>query len=102
VIVLYMALKHLAEIATRLMAAGRDPGEAVAVVSHATLPQQQVLETTLATCTEDVVRAGIGPPAVIVVGAVVSLRRTLDWLGALAGRRLVADLPQVQRGGEAG
>ena len=101
VIVLYMALKHLGEIARRLIAGGRDAGEAVALVSHATLPEQQVLETTLGTCVVDAEAAGVTPPAVIVVGAVVSLRRTLDWLGALDGRILEVEPGPRLRGGAA-
>ncbi|HTO85010.1 MAG TPA: uroporphyrinogen-III C-methyltransferase, partial [Methylomirabilota bacterium] len=42
VIVAYMALKHLASIADRLVAAGRPADEPVAVVSRATTPQQRV------------------------------------------------------------
>jgi uroporphyrin-III C-methyltransferase len=40
---------------------------------------------------EDVAAAGLEPPAIVVVGEVVRLRQGLDWLGALAGRKLVAD-----------
>ena len=35
--------------------------------------------------------SGLEPPAIVVVGEVVRLRAALDWLGALAGRELVAD-----------
>ena len=102
VLVFYMALKHLREIAGRLVAAGRPPEEAVAVVSQATLPDQRVLVTNLGACADDVEASGIVPPAVIVVGAVVSLRGTLDWLGALTGRKLVCDETGTLQAGEAG
>jgi uroporphyrin-III C-methyltransferase len=88
VLVLYMALKHLEPIAKRLIAAGRPAAEPVAVVSKATTEQQRVLETTLASAAADVTAAGIEPPAIIAVGAAVRLRASLDWLGALAGRKL--------------
>ena len=91
VLVIYMALKHLGSIAERLLAAGRARGEPVALVSHATLPSQRVVETTLAACAADAAVHGLEPPALVVVGEVVRLRAGLDWLGALAGRRLVAD-----------
>jgi uroporphyrin-III C-methyltransferase len=91
VLVLYMALKHLADIAARLIAGGRAPDDPVAVIAHATTPRQQVVETTLATCVADVARAGVEPPAVIVVGGVVRLRAALDWQGAAAGRTLEPD-----------
>lgn len=79
VIVMYMALKHLGEIAERLIAAGRDGAEPVAVVRNGTLADQQVLETTLATLEADVATAGLSPPAIVVVGKVVALRRKLEW-----------------------
>ncbi len=48
VIVMYMAVKHLAEIATALMAGGRAAAEPVTIISNASLPIQQVAATTLA------------------------------------------------------
>ena len=91
VLVLYMALKHLPAIATRLLAAGRARDEPVAVITRATTAEQQVLETTLADVASDVAAAGLAPPALIVVGPVVPLRRALDWLGALDGVPLEPD-----------
>lgn len=91
VIVLYMAIRHLERIAARLRAGGRRDSEPVAVVSRATTPRQRVLETTLGACVADVARTAVEPPALVVVGEVVRLRAGLDWLGALAGRRLDGD-----------
>jgi uroporphyrin-III C-methyltransferase len=91
VIVLYMALKHLARIAERLQAAGRAPGEPVAIVSKASTDEQTVLESTLGACAEDAAAQGIQPPCLVVIGEVVRLRAGLDWLGALSGRVLEAD-----------
>ncbi|HVZ01198.1 MAG TPA: uroporphyrinogen-III C-methyltransferase [Dongiaceae bacterium] len=91
VIVLYMALKHIARIAERLTAGGRSGDEPVAVISKATTAEQQVLETTLARCVADVAASGIEPPAMVVVGEVVRLRAALDWLGAIGGRMLTED-----------
>ncbi len=82
VLVLYMALKHLDAIATRLIGAGRDAATPVAIISNATLPEQRVVVSTLAEAAKDAEAAGIEPPAVIVVGEVVRLRAALDWLGA--------------------
>jgi uroporphyrin-III C-methyltransferase len=91
VLVIYMALKHIEPIARRLLAAGRRPDEPVAVVVKATSAEQTVLETRLVTAAADVAAAGLEPPAMVVVGEVVRLRAALDWVGALGGRRLVAD-----------
>jgi uroporphyrin-III C-methyltransferase len=92
VIVLYMAMKHIGQIAANLIAGGRSPDEPVAFVCNAATAEQAVLETTLARAEADVEVAGIEPPAIVVVGEVVRLRGSLDWLGALtAGRRLAPD-----------
>ncbi|ARO30565.1 uroporphyrinogen-III C-methyltransferase [Rhizobium sp. NXC14] len=91
VIVMYMAMKHIAQISANLIASGRSPSEAVAFVCNAATGAQQVLETTLGQATEAVAASGLEPPAVVVVGEVVRLRASLDWVGALAGRRLQPD-----------
>jgi uroporphyrin-III C-methyltransferase len=91
VIVMYMALKHLQQIAAALIDAGRAPSEPAAVVVNATTGEQRVLETTLGRAAADLQASGLEPPAIVVVGEVVRLRAALDWLGALTGRKLVAD-----------
>ena len=92
VIVIYMAMKHIAQISANLIAAGRLPDEPVAFVCNASTPQQQVLETTLGRAEADVAASGLVPPAIVVVGEVVRLRPSLDWLGALSGRKLLPDM----------
>ncbi|MDP6342396.1 MAG: uroporphyrinogen-III C-methyltransferase [Alphaproteobacteria bacterium] len=82
-IVLYMAVKHLGEIAAKLQAAGRPSGEPVALISRATTEGQQVVETTLGSCAEAVAREGLQPPAMVVIGENVRLRARLDWLGRI-------------------
>jgi uroporphyrin-III C-methyltransferase len=94
VIVIYMAMKHIAQIVANLMAAGRSPDEPVAFVCNASTPEQQVLETTLGTAQADIAASGLQPPAIVVIGEVVRLRPSLDWLGALSGRTL---LPEERR-----
>lgn len=91
VIVMYMAMKHIGVIAANLIAGGRSPDEPVAFVCNAATAEQTVLETTLARAEADVIASGLQPPAIVVVGEVVRLRASLDWIGALGGRQLVAD-----------
>ena len=79
VIVIYMALKHLGDIAERLIAAGRPPDEPVAIVSKATTPAQRVVVTTLDEAAS--VAATAESPAIIVIGEVARLHETLDWYG---------------------
>jgi uroporphyrin-III C-methyltransferase len=78
VLVMFMAVKHLGGIATRLLAAGRDPADRVAVVAHAALPAQQVIETTLGAAAG---LADLPTPAIVVVGPVSAYRDVLDWYG---------------------
>lgn len=80
VIVLYMALNHLERIAARLIAAGRSPGEPVAIVSKATTPAQRVLVSTLEEAAACAQAARIEGPTIIAVGEVVRLHAALDWL----------------------
>ena len=80
VIVLYMGLRHIAAIAARLIAAGRAPGEPVAIVSKATTPDQRVLVSTLAEAAADAAASRIEGPTIIAVGEVVRMRAALDWL----------------------
>ena len=84
VIVLYMATRTIGEIAARLIAAGRDGGEPVAVVMNATLPGEQVLETTLTRAAGDIAAAGLAAPAVICIGPVVGLRAVIAPAGGIA------------------
>jgi uroporphyrin-III C-methyltransferase len=100
VIVMYMAMKHIVQISSNLMAAGRSPMEPVAFVCNASTGDQQVLETTLGEAPSAVAASGLEPPAIVVVGEVVRLRQSLDWLGALAGRRLRPDSFQDQNSRE--
>ena len=77
VVVMYMAVKHLTSIATRLVAAGRNPDERLAVVCNAALPDQYVVEATLGTAATIADR--ITAPAIVVLGPVSRYRETLDW-----------------------
>jgi uroporphyrin-III C-methyltransferase len=81
VIVLYMGLRHIAAIAARLIAAGRMPDEAVAIVSKATTPAQRVVVTSLAEAASAAAVAGIEGPTIIAIGEVVRMRAALNWIG---------------------
>ncbi len=85
VIVIYMGMKHIARITSELLDAGRNPSEPVAVVTSATTSEQRVLETTLATCVDDITASGLEPPAIICVGRSVLMRQVLDWQTMLDG-----------------
>ena len=85
VIVIYMGIKHIGEIAARLIAAGRSQSEPVAVTTTATLAAQRTIETTLADVEADIAAAGLEPPAIICIGMAVALRQALDWQAQARG-----------------
>jgi uroporphyrinogen III methyltransferase/synthase len=78
-LVLYMGVKNLPTIAERLRAAGRDPGEAAAVVERGTYPDQRTVTAPLSALAEAVEREQVRPPAITLVGPVAALRETIAW-----------------------
>jgi uroporphyrin-III C-methyltransferase/precorrin-2 dehydrogenase/sirohydrochlorin ferrochelatase len=72
-LVLLMATEHLELIAGALIRHGRDPATLVSVIADGTLPSRRTINTRLDAVARDVARAAIGPPAVVVVGEVVTI-----------------------------
>ena len=89
-LVVLMGLKNIQAIAATLIAHGGSPDTPVAIVSRGTTGRQQTVVGTLDTIAELASRPGISPPAVTVIGEVVSLREQLDWFEQrpLFGRRV--------------
>ena len=79
VIVMYMAVKHLSEIAAALLEGGRAGAEPVTIISNATLPSQQVLSTTLAEVDGFLAAQQPPTPAIVVLGHIADWRPLLDW-----------------------
>ncbi len=97
-LVFLMGVKNLANIAEKLMAAGRDPKTPVALVRWGTTPQQTTVVGSLDTIVAKVQAAGLKPPATIVVGEVIKLRDTLNWFEkrALFGKTVVITRARAQ------
>lgn len=70
-LVIYMGMSTLPAIAAGLQAGGMPAHTPVAVIQNATLPQQRSLVSTLASASAEVAAAGLGSPAIVVVGEVV-------------------------------
>jgi uroporphyrin-III C-methyltransferase / precorrin-2 dehydrogenase / sirohydrochlorin ferrochelatase len=70
-LVILMGLKNLAAISATLVAYGRPAETPAAVVQEGTTGGQRLLRSTLGAVAQDVVAAGLRPPAVVVVGDVV-------------------------------
>jgi uroporphyrin-III C-methyltransferase/precorrin-2 dehydrogenase/sirohydrochlorin ferrochelatase len=70
-LVLLMAVANLAAIAKTLIAGGRDVMTGAAIIERASLASQRVTRCHLGELAEVVVREGVVPPAVVVIGDVV-------------------------------
>jgi len=79
VIVMYMAVKHLGEIAAALIAGGRAEDEPVTILSNASLPHQEVAATTLGQAGAFIATNDPPTPAMVVVGHAGDWRPLLDW-----------------------
>jgi uroporphyrin-III C-methyltransferase/precorrin-2 dehydrogenase/sirohydrochlorin ferrochelatase len=85
-LVLLMATEHLQAVADTLIRHGRHARTPVSVISDGTLPSQRTINTRLDTVARDCARAGLRPPAVVVVGEVVTISEQISELcGGLAG-----------------
>ena len=78
-IVFYMGLTGLAIICEKLVEHGLPLSTPVAMVQNATTQQQKVVTGTFADIQAKAEAAGIEPPALIIVGSVVSLQDKLNW-----------------------
>ena len=72
-VVIYMGVGSLSSIAQQLVAHGRDPSTPVALVRNATHADQQVVVGRLDAIAELAQVHRVAPPALIVIGEVVSL-----------------------------
>jgi uroporphyrin-III C-methyltransferase len=82
-IVLYMALLNLAPVCMALVNGGLDPQTPVAVIAAATTDTEQIVTATLANITATVQQQAIRPPAIVVVGNIVTTRdRLLELIDA--------------------
>jgi uroporphyrin-III C-methyltransferase/precorrin-2 dehydrogenase/sirohydrochlorin ferrochelatase len=71
-LVLLMAVANLRAIADALVAAGRAGATPAVVVENASLPQQRIVHAALADLADAAERQRVVPPAVVVIGDVVS------------------------------
>ena len=90
-LVFHMGVERLPQIVARLVAHGRAGSTPVAVIEWGTLPRQRVVSGTLETIVATARDAGIGAPAVTVVGEVARLRDGLRWFDTrpLFGKRVL-------------
>ena len=86
-LVVLMGARSLPTIARALLAAGRPAGTPVALIRWGTTGAQETVVGGLGEIASLASAAGLTPPVVIVVGAVVALRERLAWFGGDPGTR---------------
>ncbi|MEE4113333.1 MAG: uroporphyrinogen-III C-methyltransferase, partial [Desulfobacteraceae bacterium] len=97
-LVFFMGVKNLPTIVTHLVANGRSSETPTAVIRWGTTPKQRTVTATLGTIVDETQKAGIKAPAIIIVGRVVNLRKTMQWFEnrPLMGRRIVVTRAREQ------
>jgi uroporphyrinogen III methyltransferase/synthase len=76
-LVFLMGVHNVRKISRNLIENGKKPDTPAAMIQMAFWPGQQVVIGTLENIADEVARAGIQPPATLVVGEVVNLRKKL-------------------------
>ena len=77
-LVFLMAVRNVETIAGKLIEHGRDPETPAAMIQMAYWHDEQVVVSTLAGIGEETERAGVQPPATLVIGEVVRLHEKLE------------------------
>ncbi len=99
-IVFFMGVKNLPSITRNLIDHGKPASTPVAVIRWGTTNRQKTVCGTLETIADIVAAAGIGAPAIIVVGEVVRLREKLQWfeMRPLLGKTVLVTRTREQAG----
>lgn len=85
-IVLYMVMHNLDRIAAALMDGGLAGTTPAAVIASATTPRQRVLVSTLKKLSGDARAQDFEPPAIVVIGDIVTMRERLVGKNAQVGK----------------
>ena len=90
-VVFYMGINLLRSNMQRMLEHGRAPHTPVALIRWATTAEQQVLTGTLADIADKADNVAFKPPAIAIVGNVVTLRERLHWFDSrpLFGRKII-------------
>ena len=97
-LVLYMGVRRIERITEQLIEHGRPVDEPAAIVQEGTLPTQRVIRSTLGRLAEDGAAAGVGAPAITIVGPVAAFADELAWFDRrpLSGRSVVVTRARAQ------
>ena len=97
-LVFFMGVKNLEWICSSLIKAGMDPARPAALVRWGTTCEQATLTGTVSTIVDLARQQAFRPPALLVVGEVVTLRNKLNWFEKrpLLGRGVVVTRAREQ------
>jgi uroporphyrinogen III methyltransferase/synthase len=86
-----MGMQRIADITRAIIEGGRAPSTPAAVVQWAARPEQRLVTAPLDRIAEVVQREGLANPALIIIGDVVDVGRSLRWYARkpLFGKRLL-------------
>ena len=79
-LVLLMAVERIGTVVHELMRYGRSPDTPVSVIADGTLPTQRTINSTLEQVESLVAKKGVRPPAIVVVGDVVTVAAEITEL----------------------
>lgn len=98
--IMLMGMQKLEEICEALIKHGQSPSTSAAAIQWATTGIQRTVTGTVKTLPGKVSKAGLGAPAVVVMGDVVEERSRLDWFERLPlfGKRIVVTRTRAQAG----
>jgi uroporphyrinogen III methyltransferase / synthase len=99
-LVFFMGVKNIRRIADELQKNGRPSQTPVALIRQGTQTIQKTLIGTLADIGDKTEAAGMKPPALLVVGEVVSLREKINWFETkpLFGTSIIVTRSRAQAG----
>ena len=99
-LVIFMGMRKLDSLMKLLIEHGRPADTPVAVVQWASLPTQRTVTGTLSDIHRRASKAGLGLPALTIVGEVVRLRDNLRWFDTkpLFGKRIIVTRAVHQAG----
>ncbi|UCH74078.1 MAG: uroporphyrinogen-III C-methyltransferase [Rhodospirillales bacterium] len=83
-IVIYMGLTMLPRLISEYLEHGGRPDMPAAIVEKGTQPDQRVVTGAIGDLPALAEAAGLGPPSLIIIGSVVTLRRDLAWYESAA------------------
>ena len=93
-----MGAENLSKIAELLIEGGKPPDTPAALIQWGTTPKQKVASAPLGSIAAAAEKAGLGPPAVLVVGKVAELRSRLSWFEKrpLFGKKIMVTRARAQ------